>query len=443
MANAAAALEAAENHECWAASGSIGRAQLDDLFSDLGVDFDSEAVRAATVKALARWCTTAEPMGVHKANFMSWWETCYAPSLPEEPSELDETLHELRLFSKKRACPDVHTAAWAGDLALVKLFIEEDEGQAKLADGTDQTLGGQNTPLHYAAYQGHMPVLRALLEVKCVDPSATNAAGCTPLFLACQQGQLPAVQELLDQGDKKKALAARCNGYRFSPVDVATPDVRALLLGLDGSLAPTAKTCTDARLGEEGTDTLTVSWQSKPPGCLPLSGFRLRLKAHGEWAAGEAPPAVIQFVGADCTEACIRGLQPDTAYCAEVGGVNLAGAGPYCPPCEPVRTLARAPVLMGSLAAEEGYCGTEAGGNHVTVAWKWHWEETAEWRAREPVLQDIADAQAALAAPMLDRKERAKRAAAVAALEPQAERVRAAALRDTIRQVRDPPPHTH
>lgn len=68
-------------------------------------------------------------------------------------------------------------------------------------------------PVHYAAYNGHLDVLKYLIEVQRVDVNARTAAGCTPLFLAAQQGHTRAVKYLIqcNQGVAQLNLGAR--GY--------------------------------------------------------------------------------------------------------------------------------------------------------------------------------------------------------------------------------------
>jgi ankyrin repeat protein len=56
-----------------------------------------------------------------------------------------------------------------------------------------------NTPLHYAAYQGHETVCELLLDHG-ANINITNASGCTPLFYASQQSRVAVAKLLLEKG---------------------------------------------------------------------------------------------------------------------------------------------------------------------------------------------------------------------------------------------------
>lgn len=55
-------------------------------------------------------------------------------------------------------------------------------------------------PLHFAALQGHVDVLRALLACPGVDCNAADGLGMTPLHHAAVNGQEAACMELLSRG---------------------------------------------------------------------------------------------------------------------------------------------------------------------------------------------------------------------------------------------------
>jgi len=50
------------------------------------------------------------------------------------------------------------------------------------------------TPLHIASREGHMDVVRFLVEQLKFDVSCTDEDGTLPLHLACQQGHMEIVQ---------------------------------------------------------------------------------------------------------------------------------------------------------------------------------------------------------------------------------------------------------
>ena len=58
------------------------------------------------------------------------------------------------------------------------------------------------TPLRWAAYMGHLPVVQYLCE-EGADKEARNRNGMTQLHCAAQQGHLPVVQYLCEQAAGK------------------------------------------------------------------------------------------------------------------------------------------------------------------------------------------------------------------------------------------------
>ena len=80
-------------------------------------------------------------------------------------------------------------AALAGDLAMCQLLIQKDADVNKTGW----------TPLHYAATNGHVPVIALLLEEHAyIDAESPNKT--TPLMMAARYGSAVAVKALLDAG---------------------------------------------------------------------------------------------------------------------------------------------------------------------------------------------------------------------------------------------------
>ena len=67
-----------------------------------------------------------------------------------------------------------------------------------------------NTPLHWAAYNGHEEVAAYLLSLKEVDVNAQDNEGQTPLFLATFYGNTRIVRRLLMKG-AKRSIASNSN----------------------------------------------------------------------------------------------------------------------------------------------------------------------------------------------------------------------------------------
>ena len=61
------------------------------------------------------------------------------------------------------------------------------------------TDGEGNIPLHYAAYNGHLDLVRYFIAARDCDPIAENYHRSTPVHLACSNGQLNVVQYLTSE----------------------------------------------------------------------------------------------------------------------------------------------------------------------------------------------------------------------------------------------------
>lgn len=160
--------------------------------------------------------------------------------------------------------------------------------QALLSTGLDPTEHDEHrkTALHYAAQEGHLEVLRLLLQAGAGVDVANHLERTTPLHLACRWAHLDCVLELLRWGAN---LEARCvlSDDNFG-VDCHADDRRhrtplQMVDWVDG--------CANSRLG------LSCS-REKEDG-------EIELMRCGEWA----PIAV--YVRARC-RAWRPGLQPDT-----------------------------------------------------------------------------------------------------------------------------------
>jgi ankyrin repeat protein len=89
---------------------------------------------------------------------------------------------------------DIWEAAQAGDLAEVERLAGQDPG---LLDSREDPLG--RTPLGYASREGHMGVVRWLLDAgAAID--GQDLRGDTALGWACSGGHLPVVKLLLERG---------------------------------------------------------------------------------------------------------------------------------------------------------------------------------------------------------------------------------------------------
>lgn len=82
----------------------------------------------------------------------------------------------------------VHMAAANGHLEVVKylLSLVDEREAAELANAKNET---GNTPLHWAAYNGHLDVVKVLVEKYGADVYAKNALSHDALFEAEKNGQ--------------------------------------------------------------------------------------------------------------------------------------------------------------------------------------------------------------------------------------------------------------
>ena len=73
-----------------------------------------------------------------------------------------------------------------------------------------------NTPLHYAATEGHFEVVTAFLKEE-IDISVKDHLGDTPLHLAARQGHLEICKILMGKMAEKRPK----NSYGLTPLDKA------------------------------------------------------------------------------------------------------------------------------------------------------------------------------------------------------------------------------
>ncbi|CAM9631744.1 unnamed protein product [Phaeothamnion confervicola] len=177
-------------------SGFVDVAELANLCDDLGLPLEGDEVEEA-MRALDRDGNSR----LDKTEFVRWW----VDRSTNASGALAKKLARLADAGRRMMHTDVHAAAWAGDVALLRGFLDAD---ARLANAPDTTeFGSHWRPLHYAAYQarearcrnhlGHVEVCHALLTAG-AKPLAANKSGCTALFYAAQQGRLEVVNLLLD-----------------------------------------------------------------------------------------------------------------------------------------------------------------------------------------------------------------------------------------------------
>ncbi len=110
---------------------------------------------------------------------------------------LIEVLHfDLRFYNL------LHTAAACGDLNMVRYFIED----RKINAATEST--NKETPLHLAALNGHLHIVKYLVGTQQVDPtcSCLDNNDCSPLHNACRSGNVDVVKYLMSEIQQHELL---------------------------------------------------------------------------------------------------------------------------------------------------------------------------------------------------------------------------------------------
>jgi tankyrase len=101
---------------------------------------------------------------------------------------------------------DIFDACRTGDLERVTELVHNDK---RLADVRSEF---KLAPLHYASFDGHLPVVKLLLSKGVdVDSKSVDGWGGTPLHVACVNGHLVIVKFLVSKGASLNAKTGR--GY--------------------------------------------------------------------------------------------------------------------------------------------------------------------------------------------------------------------------------------
>jgi len=135
---------------------------------------------------------------------------------------LCNTKHNLdTLWFLLQVCRTLLEAAKSGDVNTVKGLVRCSNDNCTTDDND------RNTPLMYAVANGHLEVVRALLEGG-YDVERTSARKWTPLHEAAWYGHLEICRLLLDWGAKVNPV----NGRKDTPLDWATWNGRSSVVKL-------------------------------------------------------------------------------------------------------------------------------------------------------------------------------------------------------------------
>ena len=119
--------------------------------------------------------------------------------------------------------PDLHKAAREGDADRVRELL--DAGADVNARNADkQRL--QYTPLHWAAYYGHLEIAEILIS-RGADLDADDPYYSTPLYLAVEEGHPEVVEFLISKGAK---VNVKSSSSGYTPLHRAAGGAVALML---------------------------------------------------------------------------------------------------------------------------------------------------------------------------------------------------------------------
>ncbi|ETV92514.1 hypothetical protein H310_13197 [Aphanomyces invadans] len=324
--NNAAAIDAASQRETIRAAfnafdvdgnGRMVASELAELVTSLG-----GAVSSVELEAALRVLDKDSDGVIDLGEFERWWMHA-SDDLDGDGhmGQMEKALARLKELGQKRFHVDIHTACWNGDMDVVSRLVQADKDVVHAKDATE--FGDLNTPLHYAAYQGHTDLCAYLMDHAKVD--AVNAIGCTPLFFASQQDRRDVVELLLRKGGANARL--RETEHHFSAVDVASSTEMLQVFRNhrpnDKPAAPSAPAISSA-----GPTGVHVTWRApapKPTESLPISGYKVKFTAT---SPSQQPP-FLKLVGPHPTALRIDTLAKNTLYTVQVAAVTLHGASDY------------------------------------------------------------------------------------------------------------------
>lgn len=148
-------------------SGFIEADELRGLLSELGAKLSPKEAR----RALQILDEDGSGM-IELEEFKQWWENKGAAETMGDDVELRRKLERVAATGREQHRADIHVAAWRGNVQLMRQFLDLDAALVSAAD--DSEVGERYTPLHYAAYQGHLDMCTLLVRS---PPGAPVAAG--------------------------------------------------------------------------------------------------------------------------------------------------------------------------------------------------------------------------------------------------------------------------
>lgn len=221
----------------------------------------------------------------------------------------------VRLFSRASAPAGKHqlsteaaNMASDGKVGELRLLLSAAPAMVRLADKHGFTL------LMHASGEGHVEVVRLLLELKC-DVNAINTPGNTALHLCASMGYIACVAALL-QGGANPALAGRDGKTAADLARALGHESCVALLEGKGGGAPPDATSAAAGDGDDGDESAAVAdlrqiERKEPASPAPVA----KPQAGGGGAEVAAPPRANGPHAAASAGSSSGGTEPrDLAY---------------------------------------------------------------------------------------------------------------------------------
>lgn len=268
-------------------TGTISAGELMDMLSSLGVNFSDEELEAALAEL-----DTNRSGCIDQNEFLEWWMNRACRVRPGASL----IAYKLKKIAQKAAqvfYTDIHTAAWKGDLELVKMFLDATPLICNAGDVNEH--GGGWTPLQYACYQGHDDIVAEILsrtnekkQLIC-NIDQQNDLHFTALFYAAQRRHFDIVRMLLERG----ADPSICGDHHIDPDIHVCPadhsqdseDLREIFLQNPKCVVP-LEVDTAAMTASINSNGVIVIEMPSPDtvenlSALPLTKWRLRLNPTG------------------------------------------------------------------------------------------------------------------------------------------------------------------
>lgn len=214
-------------------SGAISSSEFAALVETLGASFSAKELQQAMQEL------DTDGSGVIECDeFVSWWIN-RNKAVRRGGGLIAFKLKKLANRAAQMFYTDIHTAAWKGNVELVKLFLDSENSLRDASDTSEYGAGW--TPLQYASYQGHIEVVRELLS-RGANVNRTNDFGFTALFYAAQMAHCDVCEVLIEAGADLSICGCddEASPSKFCPTDhiVDTPELRDIFMTNEKCTAP-------------------------------------------------------------------------------------------------------------------------------------------------------------------------------------------------------------